>query len=174
MIASLRRTVFGRTSLSFVLRACILLAVLSVAQLAPRFEDWVSVPLRRLDARVTHLVLRLVGVDTALRDTYVLGSEFSIDVIEQCTGIAMVTILVSLTCAFPAPWRARLWGIGLGLLVVYSANILRLTTLFIVGMKWPQLFEDTHKLVWQGALIFLVFIYWCAWARWAMGKPEEV
>jgi exosortase/archaeosortase family protein len=156
----------GNGALAFVARSCLLLVALGLVSLSPQFGRWVEAPLIQLDATLTHHALRILGIETVLEGRRVVSPRFSIEVIPECTGIFPLVILVALTLAYPVAWRRKLAGLALGSTLIFVMNLVRLVTLFLVGIRFSQaVFEDVHLYVWQSFFVIAVAVYWFAWAR---------
>ncbi len=176
------KTVFSfiskKTPLSFCLRAGLLLCCLSVICLTETFENRVTAPLIHLNAKLTNLGLNTLGISSTCHGQYVRTSgpdRFSIKVISECTGIFVMVILLSLTVTFPVQWRSRAIGLLLGALLVFVLNLARLVSLFVIGMKFPEYFNEIHVFFWQGLFIVVVVLFWYIWAQRAQSKlaPAE-
>jgi len=78
----------------------------------------------------------------------------------SCTGTDVISLCLGAILVFPAPWRRRLAGAGLGLLLISLVNTIRIGNLSAVASD-PALFRLLHVFVWPAALILLVcgFVY---------------
>lgn len=105
------------------------------------------------------------------------ASGFAISIERACNGIEAVIILVSAMLAFPAPWRSKLIGVGIGFVAIQAVNVLRIISLFYLG-KWNQSwFEFFHLYLWQALIVLdalVVFLVWlrCLPARAATGRDR--
>ncbi|MBI4605740.1 MAG: archaeosortase/exosortase family protein [Planctomycetes bacterium] len=152
--------------LGFVLRAAALLLAFGLLGISPPFQRAVEEPVMALDAWLTHVLLRVLGIATRLEGKVVSSSGFSIEVIPECTGVFVFLILLALTLAYPASWRARGAGILLGAVLLFALNEVRLVSLFVLGLRArPEVFHEVHLFVWQPAFILVTGLYWYAWAR---------
>lgn len=83
-----------------------------------------------------------------------------------CTGADVIALCVATVLAFPAPWRKRIQGVVLGLLLITAVNTVRIGSLSaLAGDK--KLFETFHVVVWPAVLIIVVSLYVFLWMRWA-------
>jgi len=103
------------------------------------------------------------------------GRFFSFIVIPECGAIEVMVIYLAAVLAFPASWRARAWGLGLGLPIMYAVNILRLSCLACIGAidqngKW---FEFCHEYVWQAVYVVFVVIVWMAWVEFRVRRETR-
>ena len=74
-------------------------------------------------------------------------------------------MLVAAIVAFPAPWRARLAGITVGIIAVQGLNVVRVISLFYLGQWNMQVFEWAHLYVWQALIMLDVLLVWLVWVR---------
>ena len=93
------------------------------------------------------------------------GLFYSFYVIPECGAIEVMAIFLAAVLAFPTGWRARAWGLGLGLPVLYVVNLLRLSCLACIGAldaggAWFAFF---HEYVWQAVYVVFVVILWMVW-----------
>lgn len=92
--------------------------------------------------------------------------RFTFIVVPSCGAGEVLTLYLAAVLAFPATWRARLWGLSLGLPFLYMVNIARLVVLALIGAldasgKW---FAFVHEYVWQAAYLAIVAVAWLLWA----------
>ena len=96
-------------------------------------------------------------------ETYLLGSGMHAKVARDCDGLKAVAILTAGILAFPASWRARLIGLGLGWVALSLINIFRIVVLFLLGVASDQLFEIVHVYVFQAFIVAAAvgcFLWW--------------
>lgn len=94
-----------------------------------------------------------------------------------CNGVEAVIILASAIFAFPAPWKHRFIGFGLGFLAIQGLNIVRIISLFYIGL-WERnacvpgaechtvWFEWFHLYLWQALIILDALVVWLIWLRY--------
>jgi len=67
--------------------------------------------------------------------------------------------------AFPAPLRTRALGVLFGCLAIFVFNLLRISTLLIVGRHWGDYFDFFHVYFWQATLIAMIVGVLYAWIK---------
>jgi exosortase/archaeosortase family protein len=127
-------------------------------------SDAATSAVRRAFAVATSAVLNLLGNRTVAQGTDILSSEFGISVVTACTGLFVTGLFLAAVAAFPATWRARLAGVGIGLGGLFVVNVARLASLYYVGRYWRAALEPVHQLVWQSLVIALAVSLWLLWA----------
>ena len=117
----------------------------------------------RLVGAVSHGVSGIVKLPIHADGTVVKLYGVTQEVTPACLGLAAVTVYLAAVLATPAGWRDRLRGVGLGLVAVGLANVVRLILLTVVFMYAFAAFPFVHIPVWGTAVpIFLVGV----WGRW--------
>src|SRR5688500_18539587 len=116
----------GHPQRRFFVRFVLLLVAFGLVQLlVPELQEPAQVGF----ARLLTAVLAGLGWSGVQRDDvfvefpgggFVIGSE--------CTGLALLALLVAFVLAFPASARARVAGVALGAAALFVANLLRLVT----------------------------------------------
>ncbi len=95
--------------------------------------------------------------------TTVSSGAFSMGIIEACTGLVPMLILVSAVLAYPSSARQKLVGISLGVVALFALNLIRTSTLFAIGSHFPGFFDSAHYLVWQSLMIIAAVGVWLLW-----------
>jgi exosortase/archaeosortase family protein len=124
-----------------------------------------------LSARAGAFALGLIGQDVTLQGSSLVGPELAIEVRRGCDGLAPASILASAVLAFPGPARSKALGLAMGLGVILVANVLRISSLFLIGLHLPEHFDQSHHFTWPVGLIVLAMLCWMAWVTWLLPKP---
>lgn len=116
------------------------------------------VPLKLFVTQGAAWLLRQAGYDVARQGNILIFHALQIGVTEACAGLSsLMTILaLSVFCGYLRIRRLslRLMVVLAGLLLVFTANILRVAALSVVAIRWGQesAFGATHAL--WGVLVF--------------------
>lgn len=86
-----------------------------------------------------------------------------ITVLKGCEGTEIIFMLMAAFAAVTMAWRRKLAGLGLGLMLVFCLNQIRLLTLFYVHRSDPSLFNLLHGTVAPIVLIIAVALYVFFW-----------
>lgn len=128
-------------------------------------NDRVIVPFTSGLAAVASWILNLLGQQTSAFGTGISSPTFAVDVKNGCNGIEAMLILLAAILAFPMSWRARVQGIALGTVLIQILNMIRITTLYLLGKYHPQLFDIFHNAVWQVVIVFSAVVFFFGWVR---------
>lgn len=115
-------------------------------------------------ARVSGWTLRILGQDIHREGTRILSPRFSVNIENGCNGVETMLIFFSAVLAFPAPWRARLAGLAVGLVAIQLLNLVRVVALYLTGAYLPSLFDASHTVLWQTLVILGGVLLWIFWA----------
>jgi len=119
-------------------------------------------------AHVSVWVMHLFDHDVVARQNDILSatSGGGIEIVAGCNGVEAVLILLSAIFAFPAPWKHKLLGVGLGFAAIQLLNLVRIISLFYLH-EWNQVwFEWFHLYLWQALIILDALVFWLIWLRY--------
>lgn len=128
-------------------------------------NDAFVVPFTAQIAKVSGWLLDAIGQDIVMRGTQIHSPDFAVDIQNGCNGLETVLIFVSAVLAFPASWKARGIGLGLGVVAIQAVNLLRVVALFLTGVYFPSFFDNSHTVVWQSIVILFGVLLWMFWAN---------
>ncbi|MFQ5413310.1 MAG: exosortase H [Phycisphaerae bacterium] len=155
----------------FLVGSVIVMSVLQVA-LATGFVKHRAIPAyQRLCASMSAGVIGLFGEDITANGPALASPRFSVNIKKGCDAIQPTALLVAAVLASPVPLRRRLWGASVGTLFLAAMNLVRVISLFYIGIYWPNAFDMMHFEVWQAVFIFLAIAAWGLWAFWA-ARPD--
>jgi exosortase H (IPTLxxWG-CTERM-specific) len=138
-------------------------AVVAVRQVNDSFVT----PYTAVVARMSGSALRLLGEDAAVDGCVVSSSRFAVTIFNGCNGLITSLIFVSGVLAFPARWPAKLIGVVGGLLAIQVVNLVRIVSLFYIGVFLPEHFNDAHIYIWQSLVVLAGISLWIVWANWS-------
>jgi exosortase H (IPTLxxWG-CTERM-specific) len=129
----------------------------------------VVVPFTGFVANCSGLLMNIFGAGSTV-DGYTLSTDkYSINVVDGCNGIYATAILISGVIAYPASLRHKFYGIAFGFTAVFLVNLIRVISLFYMGLHFPDVFQEVHVYVWQPVIILWAIIVWNFWSK----KVEE-
>ena len=95
-----------------------------------------------------------------------------IEIVAGCNGVEAVLILVSAVLAFPAPWKHKLAGIGIGFVAIQALNLVRIISLFYLGQWNRTWFDWFHLYLWQALIVLDALVAFLVWLRWLPQPPR--
>jgi exosortase H (IPTLxxWG-CTERM-specific) len=154
--------------LRFILLFLLYLAILFGLELLRPIDAHVILPFTSAIAKVSVGLVGLfdshaVAFGKVLQST---SNGFAISIERGCNGVEAVIILVAAMLAFPAPWKHRLVGIGLGFIAIQALNLVRIISLFYLG-QWNRVWFDWfHLYLWQALIVLDALIAFLIWLRY--------
>lgn len=128
------------------------------------FETRILAPWLALNADLSAKILGLLGFGTRAEGQRLFSPEFSLEVSQGCDGFAAWALFISTVLAFPAGGRAKVLGLLAGTAFLFAMNLVRVVTLFWIGVIRTDLFETFHVDVWQPAFILVSVLLFIVWA----------
>jgi exosortase H (IPTLxxWG-CTERM-specific) len=151
----------------FVLFMVLLVGLFSL-RITKLGTEWVTVPFTGVLADISAFLIKLFDKDVVSYGVIIQSQStgFAVQIAPGCDGIEAVIILVSAILAFPAPWKHRLVGIGIGFVAIQALNLVRIISLFYLG-QWNQTWFDWfHLYLWQALIVLDALAVWLVWLRY--------
>lgn len=143
------------------------LIALFTAELTHPVQNALILPWTGLLAKISAVVLgffdsSVISYGKVLQNS-VTGHGVSIEA--GCNGIEASLILIAAVLAYPASWRLRLAGIGVGFVAIQAVNVLRVIALFYLAGQSEAVFKFAHLYLWQALIMIDVLVVWLLWVR---------
>ena len=167
------RTLWRRPESRFLILFLSILGIsFTVIALRP-VNDAFVVPYTTLIAKVSGIILGLLGEDITMNGCVLRSPRFAVTIYNGCNGLITSLIFVSGVLAFPARWSAKIIGVGGGLLAIQAINLVRIISLFYIGIYLPKLFNSSHIFIWQSLVILAGVTLWITWAHLFAAPPRR-
>lgn len=135
-------------------------------------NDRVIEPFTGAIARAGGATLNLLGQQTTMNGTVIRSDRFAVNIRNGCNGVEAMLIYFAAVLAFPASWKSRWLGVGLGFVAIQLVNLVRVVALFLTGVYLPQLFDSSHTVIWQTLVILSGVLLWILWANRFAATPS--
>lgn len=136
-------------------------------------NDAFVVPYTTLIAKVSGHVLSFLGEDITMNGCVLRSPRFAVTIYNGCNGLITSLIFVSGVLAFPARLSAKAIGVVGGLLAIQVVNLVRIISLFYIGIYLPKLFNSSHIFIWQSLVILAGVTLWITWAHLLAIPPKR-
>ncbi len=166
-----RPPLFKRPIFRFVVSLLVILAFFELLLLTDWVKSEASPPYLEFHAWMSGTVLSWLGEDAHVSGSVVHSNRFSVNIKKGCDALQPCALFIAAVLASPVLFKPKIPGLVLGLLFLMLMNILRVVSLFYVGIYFDQtVFDIMHHDVWQATFIFLAIVAWAMWALWAVKK----
>ncbi len=163
-----------RSSLLWIIGFLLLMAFFYWLDQNPVFQEAVVTRLSRWTARGTVFLLGLLGIELNLAGTTVTGPAMRLEIAESCSGTFVFLMFAAAVIPFPAPLKARLKGLLLGLLTLLLINLVRTSLIVLVVSRFPGSLWTFHIVIGQILVIAAmmgVFLWWAKNAHEKTSRP---
>jgi exosortase/archaeosortase family protein len=159
-----------RFALTFVGVAAVLFAVYAFPY-APHgpaarvFESYLSA-YARLAGRLVWVFDRQASVAGN-----VIEGRYSLRIVKTCDAMEANMLFLAAMVAFPAPWRRKLLAAAAGIVGLIVANVLRIGSLYLIGVYAPHSFDLFHAELWPPVLVAIALCEFLLLVRWIGRVP---
>ena len=158
---AIRAAVFGAS--------LILATGISIGQVTLPGVDYLAIAI----ARSTAFALSIVNTPAALNGAVISADGFVAIVSAECTAIEILLVFSAAVAVWPVPLRAKLLAMLVLVPALLALNLVRVTSLMLAGIGFPEHFDVIHLKVWQPAMVLAAMAMWLLWQRWAIGKERS-
>ncbi|MEO6190013.1 MAG: archaeosortase/exosortase family protein, partial [Saprospiraceae bacterium] len=111
-------------------------------------------------------ILNLLGFNANSKDYRISSKEFTMDIARGCDALAPMVLLIVAISVFPfGSISSKLKGIGIGVGFLFILNLIRLISLFFIGIYAKKYFEFFHVEFWQALFIIISLIFFIFWIK---------
>lgn len=132
--------------------------------------DRLGFPMQIFASAATASLLRLTGIEVVRAGIQLSVEGFSFEVAQACSGMSSLVALVGVTAVFAyitkLPVKLKWTLFALALPIALAANIVRITSIALVGYHWDwdialKIYHDfSSPLLFLSAILLLFFIDW--------------
>lgn len=160
----------------FIAIFLISLIALFALELWQPVQEYVIIPFTTGIAHVSVWIMQLFDSAVVAQDNTIRHgvNGTGISIVAGCNGVEAVLILVCAVLAFPAPWKYKLAGVGVGFLAIQALNLVRIISLYYLLLWNRQWFDWFHLYLWQALIILDALVFWLVWLRWLPRQSTRV
>jgi len=123
-------------------------------------------PLLHFFAGAAALVLGIFESNVVANGESLSSPRFAVEIREGCDAIAPLVLFSLSVLFYPVSWNKKAKGIALGVIAIFILNLIRIISLYIVGVHAPSWFEFMHVDFWQIVFILFTIMIWIYWMKW--------
>lgn len=155
----------------FLILFLVILAVFFLVVALQSVNDAIIVPYTTFVAKISGTIIQAFGEDLSINGCILHSPRFAVTIYNGCNGLITSLIFIAGVLAFPARIGSKLIGVILGLLAIQAVNLVRIVSLFYIGVFFPKLFNSSHVFIWQSIVILFGVGLWMVWAQ-KFGEPK--
>ena len=104
-------------------------------------------------------------------ENHLVSSRADLEIVRGCDGAGALFLVIAAILTFPATFRRKLIGLGLGILLMYGLNLVRITGLYFLIAYQRDWFPLVHTYLAPTLIILLACLFF-AW--WAFGTSRAI
>jgi exosortase/archaeosortase family protein len=124
------------------------------------------------DARLSSAVLNLIGEPSHVNNSTIASARYALTVLPACSAVEYPWFLCAAMLAFPCRPLLKLPGVIAGTVLLLGLNVVRVVSLYWIGVHWPSVFDIVHEQFWTVLLTAATVLICIAWIRWATEDPR--
>lgn len=129
------------------------------------FIDLVADPLALFLSYVISEIILFLGFQIDRVGTIITGGGISLEIYYKCTGVYQMAGFMAGVLAFPTNYQNKIIGFAWGIFGIGILNLLRILSIFYIGLYLPNAVRIFHGVIWEILMILLSFLLWVYWAN---------
>lgn len=118
-------------------------------------------------AALTGQILALLGYEMTVVGNTIASDAFAMEIVRGCDAVEPTAAFIAAVLASPVVFWMKIPGLLLGAAALMLINMVRIISLFFIGIHIPGVFDMMHEELWQATFIVLAIVLWAVWVQWA-------
>jgi len=123
------------------------------------------------NAWLANAILSGLGQSTHVSEVTIASPRFVMAIRRGCDAVEPTWLLCAAMISFPAPLLHKLKGILAAIVLLQLLNLVRIITLYWIGIHLPGFFNSAHLEIWPTAFIVVAIVFFIGW-RETSPQPE--
>lgn len=137
------------------------------------FDNYINHPILKGYAHAGNAILDLIGLATQVDGTYIKGVSFSMNIGRGCDAVSPTILFIGAVLVYPTAFSNK-WKVLLIAPFAFALlNLIRILSLFLLGVYAPSLFDFAHIEFWQGVFILITMMAWFYWLLQVLKKTKK-
>lgn len=151
------------------------MAGLFVVELLPFGQQYFVAPLTIMLTKSSAFLIELLGRELIVDGILIIdkATGFAVQIAAGCNGVEAMILLLAAIIAFPAPWRYKVIGTCVGVVSIQLLNLVRIVSLFYLGLWHKPAFDWAHLYIWQALIMLDTLLVWMVWIRFIPALPPR-
>lgn len=108
-----------------------------------------------------------------VNEIYILTAEASYVIVQDCLGWKSMAVFTALFLSATTQFREQAKYLFYGLIGIFVANIVRVTSTVYLAEIGVISFEVIHTFLWRWGLTFIVLAIWFYWYKYILNTESE-
>ncbi len=125
------------------------------------------------NAALANGILNWLGQDSHVSEITIRSARYAITVRRGCDAVEPSWFFCAALISFPAPLARKVLGIVAGALLLQALNLLRIVSLYFIGLHHPGFFRTAHLEIWPAVFIIIAIVLWVGWIGWSRRSAQS-
>jgi len=139
------------------------LVLLLYGLLAIPFSERILYSYLEANAWMSNLILDALGQGTHVTEVTIQSPGFAIAIRRGCDAVEPTWLLCAAILAFPGSFKHKLAGMFAGIVILQLLNLVRIVTLYWIGIHFPAFFPSAHLEIWPTVFIIVAILFFVGW-----------
>jgi exosortase/archaeosortase family protein len=149
----------------FGLKFGVLVAAFYALLLVPDCERLLYIYLEAY-AWLANAVLNVLGQGSQVTEVTITSPHFSMAIRRGCDAVEPTWLFCAAVLSYPAPLGSKAVGILVGIVVLQVLNLIRILSLYVIGVYFPIFFNTAHVEIWPVVFIVVAIVLMVGWIDW--------
>ena len=159
--------------LHFGLKFGLLVALLYIV-LSFSFFDNALYTYLEANAWLANAILHGLGQHTQVSEVTIQSPQFNMAIRRGCDAVEPTWLLCAAMISFPSPILHKLRGMLVAIVLLQILNLVRIVTLYWIGIHLPAFFNSAHVELWPTAFIGVAILIFLVWKEYSQRLPTHV
>ena len=133
------------------------------ALLATPFCDQILYRYLEANAWLANAILLALGQQTHVSEVTIQSPQFAMAIRRGCDAVEPTWLLCAAMISFPTPLLHKLWGMLAATVLLQVMNLVRIITLYWIGIHLPGFFNSAHVELWPTVFIVISIVFFVGW-----------
>lgn len=124
------------------------------------------------NARLSGTLLLWLGEKCHISGAIIGSTAYGVTVEPGCSAFEFAAFYCAAVLAFQTDVRRKILGIICGLFILFSVNLIRITSLYWIRVHIPACFDTVHAGIWPSLLIVITMLVFIGWLEWDAENHE--
>ncbi len=111
-------------------------------------------------------VINFFGQGSQLSEVTITSPHFSMAIRRGCDAVEPTWLFCAAVLSYPGPPGCKAVGILVGVVVLQVLNLVRIVSLYFIGVYLPSFFNTAHLEIWPVVFIVLAIVMMVGWIDW--------
>ena len=149
-----------------------LLLLVFYGVLATPFFDRALYSYLEANAWLANIVLNALGQHTRVSEVTIQSLQFNMAIRRGCDAVEPTWLVCAAMLSFPSSIKQKLLGVLVGIIFLQALNLIRIITLYWIGIHLPAFFNSAHMEIWPTLFIISAIMFFVGWRGW-VGQQLE-